>query len=82
MANAKASSSFTIGRRTAGSIISQRRAEENDDGDACDRMKLELMTRSDGHYQCQLGPYINIAGGNFALTSYKQGNRTSVAVAG
>ena len=41
--------------------------------DACDRKKLELLTRPDGHYAYQLGLYINIDGGKFACTWYENG---------
>jgi hypothetical protein len=41
--------------------------------DACDRTKLELMTRQNGYYQYQLGLYVCIDGGNFILTWFKNG---------
>ena len=37
----------------------------------CDRRKLELLTDPNGHYQYQLGLYINIDGGKFTCTWYK-----------
>lgn len=43
--------------------------------DPCDRAKLELLTAPDGHYQYQLGVYINIDGGNFGCAWYKDGER-------
>ena len=36
--------------------------------DPCDRRKLELLTEPRGHYQYQLGLYINVDGGNFTCT--------------
>ena len=45
--------------------------------DRYDRMKLELLTDPSGHYQYQLGLYINIDGGNFACTWYKDGHQVS-----
>jgi len=44
--------------------------------DACDKRKLELLTAPDGHYQYQVGLYINIDGGRFACTWYKGGARS------
>jgi hypothetical protein len=41
--------------------------------DPCDRRKLELLTDPRGHYQYQLGLYINVDGGNFILTWYRDG---------
>ena len=41
--------------------------------DACDRRKLELLTDPDGHYAYQFGLYINIKGGAFDCTWYKDG---------
>ena len=43
--------------------------------DPCDRKKLELLTRTDGHYGYQLGLYINIDGGRCTCTWYKDGQR-------
>ena len=43
--------------------------------DPCDDVKLGLMTRPEGEYQYQLGLYINIDGGTFACTWYKDGAR-------
>lgn len=43
--------------------------------DACDRKKLELLTRATGHYGYQLGLYINIDGGKCTCTWYKDGER-------
>jgi hypothetical protein len=43
--------------------------------DPCDRQKLELLTNPDGHYQYQLGLYINVDGGNFDCTWYSDGRR-------
>lgn len=45
------------------------------DYDRCDCMKLELLTSLAGHYQYQLGLYINIANGRFELTWFKDGAR-------
>lgn len=49
--------------------------KKNDKADICDQKKLELLTRPGGHYQYQLGLYINIAGGRFTRTWYKDGER-------
>ncbi len=43
--------------------------------DRCDRRKLELLTNSGGHYQYQLGLYINIGNSRFECTWYKNGAR-------
>ena len=43
--------------------------------DACDRKKLELLTRPDGHYHYQFGLYINVHGGKCTCTWYKDGKR-------
>lgn len=43
--------------------------------DPCDRRKLELLTEPHGHYQYQLGLYINVDGGKFACTWYKDGHQ-------
>jgi hypothetical protein len=43
--------------------------------DACDRKKLELLTAQTGHYRYQLGLFINIDGGRFECTWYKDGIR-------
>jgi hypothetical protein len=47
--------------------------KKNADEDACDRRKLELLTNPDGHYQYQLGLYVNVDGGNFTCTWYREG---------
>lgn len=49
--------------------------KKDDREDPCDRRKLELLTASDGHYQYQLGLYINVNGGNFVCTWYKDGQQ-------
>ncbi len=49
--------------------------KKNDEADACDQMKLDLMTRPGSRYQYQLGLYINVDGGNFVLTWYRDGDR-------
>lgn len=41
--------------------------------DVCDRMKLELMTQPGSHFDYQLGLYINVDGGKFTGTWYKNG---------
>ncbi len=47
---------------------------KNDDvEDACDKRKLELLTRPDGYYGYQLGLYINIGDHDFIKTWYKDG---------
>ncbi len=43
--------------------------------DPCDQRKLELLTASPGHYQYQLGLYINVDNGNFTRTWYRDGQR-------
>jgi len=43
--------------------------------DACDHRKLELLTAPTGHYQYQIGLYINIDDGKFDCTWYKDGIR-------
>ena len=43
--------------------------------DACDWMKLELLTSATGHYQYHLGLYVNIDGGGFTQTWFKDGVR-------
>ena len=43
--------------------------------DACDKRKLELLTDPNGRYQYQLGLYINIDGGRFTCTWYKDSTR-------
>lgn len=43
--------------------------------DACDQRKLELLTALEGHYQYQIGLYINIRDGRFDCTWYKDGKR-------
>jgi hypothetical protein len=45
--------------------------------DACDKRKLELLTAPNGHYQYQIGLYINIDAGRFGCTWYKDGVRLS-----
>jgi hypothetical protein len=47
--------------------------KKNHSEDACDRMKLELFTAIGGHYEYQLGLYINIDRGNFTCTWYSGG---------
>jgi hypothetical protein len=47
----------------------KKHAEE----DVCDRRKLELLTAPTGHYHYQIGLYINIDGGRFGCTWYKDG---------
>ena len=44
--------------------------------DPCDKRKLELLTSQDGHYQYQLGLYINIDSGTFTRTWYKDGQKS------
>ncbi|MFN3828229.1 MAG: hypothetical protein ACK4NR_11470 [Micavibrio sp.] len=46
--------------------------KKNSADNACDRKKLELLT-SKGHYEYQLGLYININHGAFDCTWYKNG---------
>jgi hypothetical protein len=41
--------------------------------DPCDRRKLELLTQKDGHYAYQLGLYLNVDGGKFTCTWFKDG---------
>jgi hypothetical protein len=41
--------------------------------DRCDRRKLELLTDPRGHYQYQLGLYVNVDGGKFTCTWYRDG---------
>lgn len=48
--------------------------------DVCDRRKLELLTRPDGHYAYQLGLYINIKEDSFDCTWYKNGNSFEVNI--
>jgi hypothetical protein len=43
--------------------------------DAWDLYKLEALTNPDGHYAYQLGLYINVNGGAFDCTWYKDGAR-------
>jgi hypothetical protein len=43
--------------------------------DICDRRKLELMTDPGGHYQYHLGLYVNVDGGNFTCTWYRDGRQ-------
>jgi hypothetical protein len=43
--------------------------------DPCDRRKLELLTDPGRHYQYQFGLYINVDGGAFTCTWYKDGRR-------
>jgi hypothetical protein len=43
--------------------------------DRCDTRKLELLTDPGGHYQYQVGLYINIDNGGFDCTWYKDGAR-------
>jgi hypothetical protein len=37
--------------------------------------KLELLTNPRSHYQYELGLYVNIDGGNFTCTWYKDGEK-------
>jgi len=50
--------------------------KKNAEQDACDRRKLELLTDPNGYYQYQIGLYINIHGGRFTCTWYKDGARS------
>jgi hypothetical protein len=43
--------------------------------DPCDRRKLELLTDPAGHYQYQMGLYINVDGGIFGCTWYRDGRQ-------
>ena len=43
--------------------------------DACDQSKLKLLTAQTGRYQYQLGLYINVDGGKFTCTWYKNGEK-------
>jgi hypothetical protein len=43
--------------------------------DVCDQKKLERLTDLHSHYQYQLGLYINVDGGRFTCTWYKDGRR-------
>jgi hypothetical protein len=47
-----------------------------DPENTCDRKKLELLTGPDGHYQYQLGLYINIDGDRFFATWYRDGEQS------
>jgi len=47
--------------------------KKNAEEDACDKRKLELLTAANGHYQYQIGLYVNIDGGRFDCTWYKDG---------
>jgi hypothetical protein len=47
--------------------------KKNAPEDLCDRKKLELLTDPAGHYQYQLGLYINIDGGNFIRKWFQEG---------
>lgn len=49
--------------------------KKNAETDPCDHLKLTLMTAPGSHYQYQLGLYVNVDGGNFACTWYKDGQR-------
>ena len=49
--------------------------KKDDERDPCDQRKLELLTNQEGQYQYQLGLYINIDGGKFFCTWYRQGQR-------
>lgn len=51
--------------------------KKNSSEDECDKMKLQLLTRPDGAYKYQLGLYINISGGDFCLTWYRNGERVT-----
>lgn len=46
--------------------------------DLCDAKKLELLTDLSGHYQYQLGLYINIFKGRFRFSWYKDGKILSI----
>lgn len=48
--------------------------KKNSAENTCDRKKLELLT-GEGRYQYQLGLYININGGTFDCTWYKNGRQ-------
>ncbi|MCC6597764.1 MAG: hypothetical protein IT559_03130 [Alphaproteobacteria bacterium] len=48
--------------------------KKNSAENTCDRKKLELLTGK-GHYQYQLGLYVNINGGAFDCTWYKNGRQ-------
>ena len=47
----------------------------NDECDACDKKKLELLTKQDGEYRYPLGLYINIKNLKFVRTWYRDGGR-------
>ena len=53
-------------------VVELKKHTEEDD---CDTRKLELLTAPDGHYQYQIGLYINIEGGRFDCAWYKDGSR-------
>jgi hypothetical protein len=50
--------------------------KKNEEEDTCDKRKLELLTAPSRRYQDQVGLYINIDGGRFACTWYKDGARS------
>lgn len=49
--------------------------KKDDERDPCDQEKLKLLTEQKGQYQYQLGLYINIDGGKFSCTWYREGQR-------
>ena len=49
--------------------------KKDDTADVCDQRKLELLTCRGGQYGYQFGLYINIEGGKFKPTWYKDGQR-------
>ena len=53
-------------------VIELKKSAEED---PCDRRKLELLTNPRSHYQYELGLYVNIDGGNFTCTWYKDGEK-------
>lgn len=66
-----------VHKRTNGSHVEENllviEMKRDDECDLCDKMKLELFTKSDGQYKYQLGLYIDIRGGQFARTWYRNG---------
>ena len=52
--------------------------KKNASADACDQKKLELLTNPTGHYQYQLGLYLNVDGGRFVPTWFKDGRLLDV----
>jgi hypothetical protein len=49
--------------------------KKNAKEDPCDRQKLELLTNPGGHYQYRLGLYVNVDGGKFTCTWYRDGQQ-------